>query len=176
MNRTKFTEVRPEPEPPSAPHPDSNACPSCGSTDTAAIGIVYGSQVRSGSLSGVGMGGDGFGIGSANTSSQSLLAGQIAPPQRRSTSGPALAMILGAIGAIIGGFGSLAMIRPGAGIDAYLPAMVGACFALMVAFAFPRYQNASRFNRDELPALYGRWAKQWFCKRCGKRWTPSSRP
>lgn len=130
------------------PHfPMTHICPKCSSENIQHFRVVYeggtGTQVSttSGVGVGVGRGGIGLGVGGAKTQSTttSLLAQRVAPPQKKKV--PAWIWLVGLL--LLGYYG------------------VGA-----ILLAVLLYRNY-RWNKTEWVSLYQQWEKSWLCQKCG---------
>jgi hypothetical protein len=135
-------------------------CSKCNSENTQRLEVIYegGTNIVNLSTSGVGLGGDGFGVGSATTSgvTQSTLASKSSPPiqQKISFIGNCFLWILGIT------------LLPGLG-------GTGGSFVVgLISLSFLIYLGRStykkrKFNSDIWPQLYQDWKNSWMCHKCG---------
>lgn len=134
-------------------------CTSCNSDNVQRLSVIYKmgtQQINTTShTTGVGGGfGSGFGggLGTARTNthgtSQTLIAQQVAPPEKKKYTG---AVLFGLAGLIL----SVAMPSPSMGIMLIL---VGGVMGYL----------ANKYNSETWPPAVDRWKRSWHCNKCGE--------
>lgn len=131
-------------------------CPKCSGTDTRSCSVIWreGTTESRGSIVGGSFGGGGFRPAAASTfeRSESLLAQQCAPPQKRSEWSVVLAM-LAFLFALNLGFTAAWLL--------------GIPLVILGVFLAQHFVRARSYNRDEYPSAVRRWESTFVCSRCG---------
>lgn len=137
-------------------------CPNCGSDNIQRFEVAFqnGISDTSSVTTGVGIAGDGLGVGAAktNSTSQSALSMSVAPPAKKSVVKKFLLNCV--IAFFIGGI-----------MTSYLiPDMLKEVFfaAVMLIPAYLAYKNY-KWNKEEWPMLMERWHNSYICLRCGNK-------
>lgn len=141
----------------------THICPSCKSDNIQAFPIAYenGTSHSSSASSAVGLGmsggklGIGVGSGTTHTTSMSLTAQKVAPPQKAT-------LILYAMVAAPGLLGMLFLFG---GIDTGSFGMGVFGFAAMAfgVYVIKQFQK----KQAEYPLKYSQWQRSWLCHKCG---------
>jgi len=133
--------------------------------------MIYQSGTSVGSVSGIGIDGDGgFGLASGRGVSHTLLARKAAPP-----SSPIFYLVLGFI-FIVGGFfatftgASYTVLY--FSVTLWAP-LIGFCLAVAVGvLAFKVIYDGYKKHQAEYEIQADRWENSWMCLRCGYSWMP----
>ena len=146
-------------------------CPQCATDNVQRVEVAYlqgSSNIDAVSKTmgvGVGRGGGSWnaGVGGARTSTtgttQSLLAGQIAPPSKKSFKYAFLLVIAGIVIFLMVDFISEI---------AFIITPVLFLIAGIVAW------DVHKYNSECIPALLAVWKKEWLCQKCGDVFVPEA--
>lgn len=159
----------------------SYKCPSCGSSQTASIGVARARETQSGKFGGLGIdtGGE-IGVFGGVTSSTSAFGKTLAPramtAEKRTTIVPAIVIVLGGFLAFVFWIRAGGVPRGDRG-QLYFAAIVAlvAAVAGVVWFAVNAMFNA---KAEEIEVGYqarenAKWSKKWVCYQCGEKFDPA---
>ena len=146
----------------------STVCPKCNSNDTQSFQMAYQTGTSKGRVQTTSYNGElGVSIGSANVSSQTVLASKIQPPIE-----PKHDTFLGGI--IIVGVTWLFAIYIAANGSKMLGFIFGClCTFLEIVFILAFYKRWARQAskaQDEYKSVIAIWLRSWICLRCGANW------
>ena len=138
-------------------------CKSCNSENTQKLSVIYEngtSNISTNSkTTGVGFGGEGFGIGTASTNtsgtSQSMLAQKVSPPEKNSYLLAGVTILIGVIFLF-----NVNALR----INDFICGLIG---VFLLGFGFKIFRVNYRYNSNAFPKKYLEWNKAWHCNKCG---------